>query len=81
MNPFRFGDDSPSGDESPAVKFVADESDTQDTGVGASIPSELPILPLRGMVVYPQTAMPLTINQPRSVKLIDAVATGERLVG
>ena len=30
-----------------------------------SLPSTMPILPLRGLVVYPQTAIPLTIGQPR----------------
>ncbi|MBM3502195.1 MAG: hypothetical protein FJX74_26385, partial [Armatimonadetes bacterium] len=38
------------------------------------LPDELPILPLRGLVVYPHTAVPLTIGQPRSIKLIDDVA-------
>ena len=33
-----------------------------------TIPAELPILPLRGLVVYPQTAIPLTVGQPRSMK-------------
>ena len=46
------------------------------------IPSALPILPLRGVVVYPQTAVPLTIGQPRSVRLVDDVMTEEeRLIG
>jgi ATP-dependent Lon protease len=46
------------------------------------IPPELPILPLRGVVVYPQTAVPLTIGQPRSVRLVDDVMVGEeRLIG
>jgi len=81
INPFRFSDEPSLDSESPTVKFVADESESSDSGSAASIPNELPILPLRGLVVYPQTAMPLTINQPRSVKLIDVVATGERLVG
>lgn len=44
-------------------------------------PSVVPILPLRGLVVYPQTALPLTIGQPRSIKLIDDVAVSNRLVG
>jgi ATP-dependent Lon protease len=48
---------------------------------GPRIPNELPILPLRGLVVYPQTAMPLNIGQPRSVRLVDEVVTGERLIG
>ena len=46
------------------------------------IPSVLPILPLRGLVVYPQTAVPLTIGQPRSIRLIDDVmSTDKRLIG
>src|SRR3972149_10124307 len=45
------------------------------------VPEELPILPLRGVVVYPHTSVPLTIGQPRSIKLVDDVAAGGRLVG
>ena len=45
-------------------------------------PEVLPILPLRGVVVYPSTAVPLTIGQPRSVRLVDDVTAGEsKLVG
>src|SRR4030043_181180 len=46
------------------------------------IPDILPILPLRGLVVYPETAVPLTIGQPRSIRLVDDVVAGEdRLIG
>ena len=56
---------------------LADEAELFD-----QIPTELPILPLRGVVVYPQTAVPLTIGQPRSIRLVDDVMTGEdRLIG
>jgi len=44
-------------------------------------PDVLPILPLRGVVVYPQTAVPLTVGQPRSVRLVDDVVTSDKLVG
>jgi ATP-dependent Lon protease len=47
----------------------------------ANIPEELPILPLRGLVVYPQTAVPLTIGQPRSVRLVDDAMAGDKLIG
>jgi ATP-dependent Lon protease len=40
----------------------------------------VPVLPLRGLVVFPQTAIPLTVGQPRSVKLVDDVVAGEKLV-
>ncbi len=46
------------------------------------IPDLLPILPLRGLVVYPETAVPLTIGQPRSIRLVDDVVAGDdRLIG
>ncbi len=44
-------------------------------------PDELPILPLRGLVVYPHTTVPLTVGQPRSVKLVDEVVAGDRVIG
>ena len=47
----------------------------------SNIPEELPILPLRGLVVYPQTAVPLTIGQPRSVRLVDDAMAGDKLIG
>ncbi len=47
-----------------------------------NIPETLPILPLRGLVVYPQTAIPLTIGQPRSIRLVDDVmSTDQRMIG
>ena len=46
------------------------------------IPSVLPILPLRGLVVYPETAVPLSIGQPRSIRLVDDVLSADdRLIG
>ncbi len=46
-----------------------------------ALPTELPILPLRGVVVYPQTVVPLTIGQPRSIRLVDDVVGADRMVG
>lgn len=42
--------------------------------------SALPVLPLRGTVVFPMTVVPLAAAQPRSLRLIDAVASGDRTV-
>jgi ATP-dependent Lon protease len=48
----------------------------------AKVPDVIPILPLRGVVVYPETAVPLTIGQPRSIKLVDDVSiTPDKLIG
>jgi ATP-dependent Lon protease len=52
----------------------------ESSGERVMTPRELPILPLRGLVVYPHTAIPLTVGQPRSVKLVDDVVNTDRLV-
>ena len=44
------------------------------------IPSELPVLPLKETVVFPSSVSPLAIGQERSVKLVDDVVAGERML-
>ena len=46
-----------------------------------SIPDALPILPLRDLVVFPLTAVPLAVGQARSLKLVDDAMRGNRLLG
>jgi ATP-dependent Lon protease len=57
------------------------ESDSTQKANTIKYPDVLPILPLRGVVVYPQTAVPLTVGQPRSIRLVDEVVGGDKLVG
>ena len=45
-----------------------------------AIPDALPILPLRDGVVFPQTAVPLAVAQPGSIRLVDDVMRGNRLL-
>ena len=44
------------------------------------IPSTLPVLPLKEMVVFPDSATPLAIGQERSIALIDDVVARDRMV-
>ena len=44
------------------------------------LPSELPVLPLKDTVVFPDSVLPLAIGQERSVRLVDDVVAGNRLV-
>ena len=44
------------------------------------IPPVLPVLPLKETVIFPQSVSPLAIGQERSVKLVDDVTAGERLL-
>jgi ATP-dependent Lon protease len=72
----------------PIVTRMVDDEKVDDSSKGDvepvenPVPAELPILPLRGLVVYPETAVPLTIGQPRSVRLVDDVVSQDiRLIG
>src|SRR5437870_10226449 len=53
----------------------------EDISIGdrpLSIPSELPILPLRDTVLFPNSFMPLAVARESSVRLIDdAIANGK----
>jgi len=44
------------------------------------IPAELPVLPLKETVVFPDSMTPLAIGQERSIELVDDVVGGERLL-
>jgi ATP-dependent Lon protease len=43
-----------------------------------SLPEELPVMPLRDSVAFPDTLMPLAVEQERSVHLVNDVLTGDR---
>jgi ATP-dependent Lon protease len=45
-----------------------------------AVPDALPVLPLREAVVLPLAATPLVVGQPRSVRLVDEVMRGSRLL-
>jgi len=61
-------------------KATSSSDDDSDSSL-LTVPSHLPILPLRGVVVYPMTAMPLRVGQPRSIRLVDDAVSRKRLIG
>jgi ATP-dependent Lon protease len=65
----------------PVVTKEGDDSSDEKTDEVIQIPSHLPILPLRGMVVFPMTLVPIRVGQARSVRLIDDAVVGRRLIG
>ena len=56
------------------------QPDEQTTRL-TTIPSDLPILPLRNTLAYPFSVMPLAIGIPRSIRLIEDALQGSRLIG
>ena len=45
------------------------------------IPKQLPILPLRGTVLFPELILPIMVGRKKSVKLIDDAMEGNRVIG
>jgi ATP-dependent Lon protease len=58
------------------VSGADEEFSTPETG----LPAQLPVLPLRDSVTYPDTLTPLAIGQERSVQLVNDVLVGNRLL-
>src|SRR3954469_21387168 len=44
------------------------------------LPDALPVLPLRETVTYPDTLTPLAVGQERSIRLVNDVLSGNRLL-
>ena len=58
-----------------------DAGDASSGERSVSIPPELPILPLRDTVLFPNSFMPLAVARETSVRLIDDAIVGGKLVG
>src|SRR5437763_12039334 len=54
--------------------------DAEDDEDRLNIPDVLPVLPLKDTVIYPFAVQPLGVGQERSIRLIDDVMRGNRLV-
>ncbi len=73
--------DVPGTDTSLTADRTATPSEGDDDDVGGpEIPEELPVLPLRNVVVFPLSFLPLSVGQPRSVRLVDDVAVSDRVI-
>src|ERR671933_1001041 len=59
---------------------AATEPVEQEQGELLTFPATLPVLPLKDTVVFPESMTPLAIGQERSIRLIDDVVGGDRLL-
>ena len=57
------------------------DSEDADAERPVSIPPELPVLPLRDTVLFPNSFMPLAVARESSVRLIEEAIADDRLVG
>jgi ATP-dependent Lon protease len=54
--------------------------DVEERSDDISFPAVLPVLPLKETVVFPESVTPLAIGQERSIKLVEDVVSGDRLL-
>src|SRR5436305_7092780 len=77
MNPEPFMADTQVIERSPTKTVIK----TGANGQQLVIPSLLPILPIRNIVVFPGTVMPLNIGRAKSKALLEEVMPGDKLIG
>ena len=71
----------PAQAESVPVLEVVDTQDAEAAiRASESLPEAMPVLPLRDTVAYPDTLAPLGVGQERSIKLVDDVLAGNRML-
>ncbi len=71
--------DKEPGDQKPGEE-EAEERQSSEEEERLTIPDVLPVLPLKDIVIYPFAVQPLGVGQERSIRLIDDVMRGDRLV-
>ncbi len=62
---------------SPIVTLSGKEDDPN----APSMPDTLAILPIRGLVVFPGTVVPLTLGRPSALKLVDEQLPQSKIIG
>lgn len=70
-------------------EYNDDESDeliqiisTEDNQIDdASLPTELPLLPIRNTVLFPGVVLPITVGRTKSIRLVKKAYRGDRIIG
>ena len=78
----------PGLDEQMEARTVVEVSNGESAAGGPQIeseerlriPDELAVLPLRNVVLYPMVALPLTVGQPRSIRLVNDALVEQRVI-
>jgi ATP-dependent Lon protease len=66
--------------ETPEIEVVEIPDAEQAARQQEPLPDALPVLPLRETVTFPDTLTPLAVGQERSIKLVNDVLSGNRML-
>ena len=64
----------------PVLEVVESGGEEEAIRASESLPDAMPVLTLRDSVAYPDTLAPLGVGQDRSIKLVDDVLAGNRML-
>lgn len=81
-----FNDDNEKKDDNIAGELIAAQMDSlvekKDTAEKKiQIPEEIPIMPVKDLVLYPNIIIPLVVNDKNHIDMIDEVLSGDKLFG
>jgi ATP-dependent Lon protease len=62
------------------IAGTGDDGRTVEVGAQRPVPGTLPVLPLRETIPLPDTLTPLAVGQERSIRLVDDVLRGNRML-
>jgi ATP-dependent Lon protease len=63
-----------------SIHIPSAEGEAATAQVRSNLPDALPVLPLRESVPFPEALMPLAIGQERSIRLVNDVLAGNRML-
>src|SRR5678810_410524 len=61
-------------------EFTTEAIETTDNDQQLQIPSELPVLPLRDIVIYPFMIVPLFVSREKSIRAVDEALAENRMI-
>src|SRR5204863_6484543 len=59
---------------------ITDSIEVADSGQELQIPNDLPVLPLRDIVIYPFMIVPLFVSRERSIRAVDEALGENRMI-
>ena len=59
---------------------ITEGLETTDTEQQLQIPSDLPVLPLRDIVIYPFMIVPLFVSREKSIRAVDEALGENRMI-
>lgn len=68
-------------DDMDFIPMIPLNDSDAETGDGADIPAEIPVIPLRNTVLFPGVVLPITVGRDKSIKAVNEAYKADKLIG